>query len=127
MTKMPLFPSVLALALIGYFGASYAAPAQNDANCTACHSNIGTLHTGSKHANLPCATCHDGTADHLKNPKTHPTVSMSPQQCSSCHPNQFETMYKVNDHRIARDSKKNLKQHLSEPLLWTKRSSPRFR
>ena len=42
MTKMPLFPSVLALALIGYFGASYAAPAQNDANCTACHSNIGT-------------------------------------------------------------------------------------
>ena len=81
MTKMALFPSVLALALIGYFGASYAAPAQNDANCTACHSNIGTLHTGSKHANLPCATCHDGTADHLKNPKTHPTVSMSPQQC----------------------------------------------
>lgn len=55
---MPLFPSVLALALIGYFGVSYAAPAQNDANCTACHSNIGTLHTGSKHAepsvrNLP--------------------------------------------------------------------------
>ena len=37
MTKMPLFPSVLALALIGYFGVSYAAPAQNDANCTACH------------------------------------------------------------------------------------------
>ena len=32
---MPLFPSVLALALIGYFGVSYAAPAQNDANCTA--------------------------------------------------------------------------------------------
>lgn len=28
---MPLFPSVLALALIGYFGVSYAAPAQNDA------------------------------------------------------------------------------------------------
>lgn len=114
---MPLFPSVLALALIGYFGVSYAAPAQNDANCTACHSNIGTLHTGSKHANLPCATCHDGTADHLKNPKTHPTVSMSPQQCSSCHPNQFETMYKVNDHRIARDSKKNLNNISPNPLL----------
>lgn len=117
MTKMPLFPSVLALALIGYFGASYAAPAQNDANCTACHSNIGTLHTGSKHANLPCATCHDGTADHLKNPKTHPTVSMSPQQCSSCHPNQFETMYKVNDHRIARDSKKNLNNISPNPFF----------
>lgn len=117
MTKMPLFPSVLALALIGYFGVSYAAPAQNDANCTACHSNIGTLHTGSKHANLPCATCHDGTADHLKNPKTHPTVSMSPQQCSSCHPNQFETMYKVNDHRIARDSKKNLNNISPNPFF----------
>ena len=42
---------------------------------------------------------------------------MSPQQCSSCHPNQFETMYKVNDHRIARDSKKNLNNISPNPFF----------
>ncbi len=86
--------------------ANAQAPA-NAQQCVMCHSNIGQMHTGSKHEKLACTTCHAGTDKHLTDPKAHPMVSMDPQQCGTCHKDQFESMYKVNKHRKARDSKKN--------------------
>lgn len=112
MRKMNNLLSILAvLALSGTaFAALAQAPAQPNAasaTCVACHSNIGAMHQGNKHQNLPCATCHEGTDKHLTNPKQKPTVSMNPQQCGTCHADQFKTMYQANPHSIARNSKKN--------------------
>lgn len=112
MRKMNNLLSILAvLALSGTASAALAqAPAQPNAasaTCVACHSNIGAMHQGNKHQNLPCATCHEGTDKHLTNPKQKPTVSMNPQQCGTCHADQFKTMYQANPHSIARNSKKN--------------------
>lgn len=101
--------------------AQQAQPANNqaaaDQNCMACHPNIGQMSTGSKHAAVGCVTCHDGTAEHVKDPKQRPTVSVSPQQCGTCHADQFKTMYQINTHRVPRDSKKNLDNIAPNPFF----------
>jgi len=99
---------------------AYAAPAPaaaNDQMCAACHSNIGDMHKGTKHEALACNTCHKGTDKHLTNPKERPTVSMAPADCGACHKEQFDSMYQVNNHRIARDSKKNTNNIAPNPFF----------
>lgn len=103
-----MIPALFALAMLGSAQAADKPAAANaNQNCLACHSNIGQMHTGNKHQSVACVTCHEGTEAHLKNTKTRPVVSMNPQQCGTCHQNQFTSMYKANLHRTARDSKKN--------------------
>lgn len=118
--RMALTTMHAALA-VAFLGATtvYAAPAAN-ANqqaCTACHQNISEMHKGSKHEKLACTTCHNGTDKHLQNPKQRPTVSMNPKDCGACHADQFTSMYKVNHHRIPRDSKKNLNNIAPNPFF----------
>ena len=99
---------------------AYAAPAPaaaNDQMCAACHSNIGEMHKGTKHEALACNTCHKGTDKHLTNPKERPTISMAPADCGACHKEQFDSMYQVNNHRIARDSKKNTNNIAPNPFF----------
>lgn len=103
--NLKLIVGLLAATLFSLVNAAETVVANQ--NCDACHPNIAQLHAGNKHQNLPCTTCHTGTETHLKDPKQRPVVSVNPQQCGTCHADQFKTMYQANPHRIARDSKKN--------------------
>lgn len=107
-TASILLRTAISLSLLASFGMSAsAAPDMNQQMCLACHSNVAEMHSGNKHKDLSCTTCHSGTDKHLKDQKQHPTVSMNPKDCGTCHAEQFNSMYLVNDHRLARDSKKN--------------------
>ena len=87
-----------------------AAPEKVDTKmCTACHANIGGFHKSVAHKDVSCTSCHSGLTKHLSAPgkATRPVTSMDPQTCGSCHPAQFKSMYKVNEERTPRYSKKN--------------------
>ncbi len=77
------------------------------AQCPMCHTNIMQMAQGSKHEALACDTCHQNTQEHVTNPQVRPTVNVEPGQCGTCHVNQYKSMYQVNPHSIARNSKKN--------------------
>ena len=70
-----------------------AAPEKVDTKmCTACHANIGGFHKSGAHKDVSCTSCHSGLTKHLRAPG---------------HPAQFKSMYKVNEERTPRYSKKN--------------------
>lgn len=75
----------------------------------ACHSNIGGFHKSGAHKKVSCTSCHSGLTKHVSAPSkdTRPVTSMDPKTCGSCHPAQFNSMYKINEERIPRFSKKN--------------------
>lgn len=110
MNKKHLVQACLALAVsMAFIPASFAAEKVDTKACVACHSNIGGFHQSGAHKAVSCTSCHDGLAKHLKAPskQTRPVTSMDPANCGSCHKPQFESMYKVNEERVPRDSKKN--------------------
>ncbi len=73
-----------------------AAEKVDEGKCFACHPQVKELHKGSKHADLGCATCHDGMAAHLKDAKTKPVTSLELSTCGSCHQDQYDSFYQVN-------------------------------
>ena len=65
--------------------------------CFACHKEVKALHKDSKHADLGCATCHSEMDAHLKNPKgAKPVTSLELSTCGECHPDQFDSFYRMN-------------------------------
>ena len=110
MNKKHLVEACLALAVsMAFIPASFAAEKVDTKACVACHSNIGGFHQSGAHKAVSCTSCHDGLAKHVKAPgkQTRPATSMDPAKCGSCHKPQFESMFKVNEERVPRDSKKN--------------------
>ncbi len=96
-----------------------AAEKVNTTMCVACHSNVGDFHKSGAHKSVSCTSCHTGLAKHLKAPgkDTRPVTSMDPQTCGSCHPAQFKSMYKVNDQRTPRASKKAAEGVAPDPFF----------
>ncbi|MEG1969705.1 MAG: ammonia-forming cytochrome c nitrite reductase subunit c552 [Burkholderiaceae bacterium] len=105
--------------------ANKAAPAKaattkavvNESTCTSCHSNIGDFHKQGAHKKVSCASCHDGLDKHLADSKARPATSMDSAKCGSCHKNQFDSMYKISEHRKPRDSKKNANGMAPNPFF----------
>lgn len=87
--------------------------------CVACHSNIGEFHKSGAHKGVSCTSCHTGLTAHAKAPgkQTRPVTSMDPKTCGSCHPAQFKSMFKVNDERTPRFSKKNSNSVAPDPFF----------
>ena len=119
MNKKHLVQACLALAVsLAFAPASFAAEKVNTQACVACHSNIGGFHKSGAHKDVSCTTCHTGLEKHLKAPgkDTRPVTDLSPQKCGSCHTAQFESMYKINEERTPRDSKKNSNNIAPDPF-----------
>ena len=77
----------------------------DNATCLACHQPIKAFHDAGKHKGLPCASCHSGTENHLKDSKARPVTQTDPAVCGGCHKNQFESMFKMNFEKTARKEK----------------------
>lgn len=111
MTKHNFVQACVALAVaVAFAPAVNAAPEKVDTKtCVACHSNIGGFHKSGAHKKVSCTSCHSGLTKHVSAPSkdTRPVTSMDPKTCGSCHPAQFNSMYKINEERIPRFSKKN--------------------
>ena len=75
------------------------------AKCYECHDEVKTLKEGSKHAKLPCETCHDNLKGHLANYETKPTTIIDQSLCGTCHKDQYESFYKVSYESQARKEK----------------------
>ncbi len=116
MKKSAHLLTMLAALFLAGMAPAYAQQAAGT-QCEMCHSNIGQLHSGSKHADVACTACHQETDKHLSDAKNHPTVSLEPQLCGNCHKEQYASMYQVNFHRKARDSKKNLGNIAPNPFF----------
>lgn len=99
--------------------AANAAEKVNTSNCTACHSNIGGFHKSGAHKAVSCTSCHTGLAAHLKAPgkQTRPVTSMDPKTCGACHPAQMKSLYKLNEERTPRFSKKNSNSVAPSPFF----------
>jgi hypothetical protein len=65
--------AALVLTLPGHLSAAKAKPVKmaNDgrAKCYECHDEIKAMKEGSKHASLPCKSCHDKLDTHVNNPE----------------------------------------------------------
>lgn len=96
------FSVVLIATMQNSADAQKAKPAQtaikpvNVDTCYGCHSNIKEFHAKGKHANVNCATCHDETDNHIKNPANKPTTKFQHAVCGSCHKEQYESFVAVN-------------------------------
>lgn len=75
------------------------------AKCYECHDEVKALKEGSKHAKLPCETCHDNLKGHLADYETKPTTIIDQALCGTCHKDQFESFYKVSYESQARKEK----------------------
>ena len=75
------------------------------AKCYECHDEVKALKEGSKHAKLPCETCHDNLKGHLANYETKPTTIIDQSLCGTCHKDQYESFYKVSYESQARKEK----------------------
>ncbi len=66
-----------------------ADPAVREEKCFECHDEIQALKTGGKHGKVNCTSCHDGTADHLKDSDKRPATRVDLETCGGCHPDQY--------------------------------------
>jgi len=85
------------------------APALNVADCTACHTEIETLHTKGKHARVSCSACHEKLAEHLSDSEKKPLTRTDLEACGACHREQYESMVSVNLASKARVEKATFK------------------
>ena len=108
-----------------------AAPAKEPAaktayggkECAGCHGGISKMHDPGKHKSVGCGACHDGIAEHLKSPQMRPVTKTGSEACGGCHKNQYETMYKVNFNKTARNEKSQAGGPSPNPA-WEKLMSP---
>ena len=68
----------------------------DEQQCFGCHQEVGELRRDSKHAALACGTCHAGMEEHLKNSSNRPQTDLNLSTCGSCHPDQYDSFYRVN-------------------------------
>jgi len=89
--------------------------------CYQCHDTIKELHTGGKHSMVNCINCHQGLAQHLKdpNPESRPTTDVSWEACGKCHQEQYRSFLKESHHRPGRDEKSQLTGRSPNPF-WDK-------
>ena len=73
--------------------------------CYQCHSQVKTLKEGSRHTALACDTCHGGAGDHLANLRSKPSTVIDHAVCGKCHPDQYQSLNRVNYHAQARKEK----------------------
>ncbi len=108
-----------------------AAPAKEPAaktayggkECAGCHGGISKMHDPGKHKSVGCGACHDGIAEHLKSPQMRPVTKTGSEACGGCHKNQYETMYKVNYNKTARNEKSQAGGPSPNPA-WEKLMTP---
>lgn len=121
MNRTQMLQAALAMAVsLAFVPAANSAPEKVDTKlCVACHSNIGGFHKSGAHKGVSCTSCHTGLTAHVKAPskQTRPVTSMDPKTCGSCHKPQFESMYKINEERIPRFSKKNSNSVAPDPFF----------
>ena len=103
MNAQHMTPVAAALALLGLAvsGSAFAAGEP----CAMCHAGIAQGHGNAAHKAVACTTCHTGTEAHLKDMKKHPTVSMDPALCGTCHQAQYKSAFTISEH-LPRVSKK---------------------
>lgn len=100
----------LAVSLPGHLGAAKSKPVKvagdGRAKCYECHDEIKVLKEGSKHAALPCKSCHDGLDKHLGDPEANKPVTMiDAALCGKCHKDQYDSFYRMNYESAARKEK----------------------
>jgi formate-dependent nitrite reductase cytochrome c552 subunit len=107
-----------------------AAPAKEPAKtaysgkeCAGCHGGISKMHDPGKHKSVGCGACHDGIAEHLKSAQKRPVTRTGSDACGACHKNQYETMYKVNYSKTARNEKSQATGPSPNPA-WEKLMAP---
>jgi formate-dependent nitrite reductase cytochrome c552 subunit len=98
------------------------APAGNK-ECLECHDELKEFHDPGKHKTVACTECHANTDAHLKKKSTRPVTITDPAKCGSCHKNQYETMYKMNFAKTARNEKSQLTGVSPNPA-WEKLMGP---
>lgn len=91
--------------------AAKAKPAAKPANdgrakCYECHEEVKAMKEGSKHAVLPCKTCHDRLDAHMNDPEKNKPVTVIDQAlCGKCHQDEFRTLNQVDYEAQARKEK----------------------
>ncbi|MBK6980110.1 MAG: hypothetical protein IPH30_00235 [Betaproteobacteria bacterium] len=98
------------------------APAANR-ECIECHEELKEFHDPGKHKTVACTECHTGTEAHLKKKSARPATITDPAKCGSCHKNQYETMYRMNFAKTARNEKSQLTGVSPNPA-WEKLMGP---
>src|SRR5665647_3762527 len=79
-----------------------ADPAVREEKCFECHDEIQALKKGGKHGKVNCTSCHDGTADHLKDSDKRPATRVDLETCGGCHPDQYASFATLNLKKPAR-------------------------
>lgn len=97
--------SALAFAFAMTLGGSAWAANSQDTSCMACHADFAKSHQSGAHKEIACVACHQGTKDHLKDPKKHPTSPFDPASCGACHQDQYKSAFKMSDKEIRRSKK----------------------
>lgn len=76
------------------------------AKCYECHEEVKAMKEGSKHAKLPCKTCHDNLDKHMESMgETKPGTTIDAALCGKCHKDQFDSFFKMNYESAARKEK----------------------
>jgi nitrite reductase (cytochrome c-552) len=96
-----------------------ADPAVREEKCFECHDEIQALKKGGKHGKVNCTSCHDGTADHLKDSDKRPATRVDLETCGGCHPDQYASFATLNLKKPARTEKSLLTERAPNPF-WDK-------
>jgi len=96
-----------------------ADPAVREEKCFECHDEIKELKSGGKHAKVNCTSCHDGTADHLKDSEKKPLTRVDLETCGGCHKDQYASFGTLNLKKAARTEKSLLTERSPNPY-WDK-------
>jgi len=76
---------------------SVAVKSVDEAVCFGCHPEIQGMKGKGKHAKgLNCVLCHPATSEHLSDSAKKPATRLDPENCGSCHKEQFQTLMEVN-------------------------------
>jgi formate-dependent nitrite reductase cytochrome c552 subunit len=73
--------------------------------CYGCHEEIKGLKEKSKHAALPCTTCHGRLKEHLADYESKPETVIDAKLCGSCHGDEYRGLMKVDYGAQARKEK----------------------
>jgi formate-dependent nitrite reductase cytochrome c552 subunit len=72
-------------------------PKMDESICLGCHSEIQTLWKKGRHDGVvSCAVCHSETEPHLSDTSKKPVTRLDPENCGSCHKDQYRTLMEVN-------------------------------
>jgi nitrite reductase (cytochrome c-552) len=97
-----LSSAVLAVALPALSARAKAvSPSKGDgmvsaSGCYDCHEEIKGLKERSRHAKLPCETCHAKLREHLASSEYRPETIIDQKLCGGCHKDQYASFFKVN-------------------------------